>query len=207
MENIRDYLTKLINKKVTLSAENNKKIKDNYSMSLIDYTSIVCVLNCSLILFGSSHAPNAIISMLIGLFLLFYVGHRFYMFKIYLKGLKVRKKIKSSSIKMEELNKFYESLISKETLSKEEIEIFMDKIKIFKLEDNEMDYCIKKTISEEKLDFGNLLFMIKLYENIEDYFITKSDPILIKKSKIQTMNRRSKMEEDIFSELKEKEFV
>ena len=70
----------------------------------------------------------------------------------------------------------------------------MSKIKDFNLQEGEVDYCIKKTMSEEKdLDIGNLLFMFKLYENIENYSLTKNNPVLIKKTKIQIMKNDNKI--------------
>jgi hypothetical protein len=61
---------------------------------------------------------------------------------------------------------------------------------------------------EKDLDIGNLLFMFKLYENIENYNLTKNNPVLIKKTKIQIMKNDNKINEIIREDIiKEREIA
>ena len=206
---MKDYLIKIINEKLTYSEDNKNKIKNRFNMCLSDYAALISGLNCGIILFGNSFYPNVVLNTLVFLCLLFYISYSGYLVKKYFNGLKVKEKLKLNSINIEDLNDFYFTLMKEETLSKKEIEIFMSKIKDFNLQEGEVDYCIKKTMSEEKdLDIGNLLFMFKLYENIENYNLTKNNPVLIKKTKIQIMKNDNKTNEIIREDIiKEREIV
>lgn len=206
---MKDYLIKIINEKLTYSEDNKNKIKNRFNMCLSDYAALISGLNCGIILFGSSFYPNVVLNILVFLCLLFYISYGGYLVKKYFNGLKVKEKLNLNSINIEDLNDFYFTLMKEETLSKKEIEIFMSKIKDFNLQEGEVDYCIKKTMSEEKdLDIGNLLFMFKLYENIENYNLTKNNPVLIKKTKIQIMKNDNKTNEIIREDIiKEREIA
>lgn len=206
---MKDYLIKIINEKLTYSEDNKNKIKNRFNMCLSDYAALISGLNCGIILFGSSFYPNVVLNILVFLCLLFYISYGGYLVKKYFNGLKVKEKLNLNSINIEDLNDFYFTLMKEETLSKKEIEIFMSKIEDFNLQEGEVDYCIKKTMSEEKdLDIGNLLFMFKLYENIENYNLTKNNPVLIKKTKIQIMKNDNKINEIIREDIiKEREIA
>lgn len=206
---MKDYLIKIINEKLTYSEDNKNKIKNRFNMCLSDYAALISGLNCGIILFGSSFYPNVVLNILVFLCLLFYISYGGYLVKKYFNGLKVKEKLNLNSINIEDLNDFYFTLMKEETLSKKEIEIFMSKIKDFNLQEGEVDYCIKKNMSEEKdLDIGNLLFMFKLYENIENYNLTKNNPVLIKKTKIQIMKNDNKINEIIREDIiKEREIA
>lgn len=206
---MKDYLIKIINEKLTYSEDNKNKIKNRFNMCLSDYAALISGLNCGIILFGSSFYHNVVLNILVFLCLLFYISYGGYLVKKYFNGLKVKEKLNLNSINIEDLNDFYFTLMKEETLSKKEIEIFMSKIKDFNLQEGEVDYCIKKTMSEEKdLDIGNLLFMFKLYENIENYSLTKNNPVLIKKTKIQIMKNDNKINEIIREDIiKEREIA
>lgn len=209
MEKFEIYFTELINSKITLNEENINLIKSNYSVSLSDFASLSCGLNAGLII---SHSPHfSIANILLGFFAVFYSGYTFYLCKRHMKGLSIKDTLKSKNINIEDIKDIYTIFMKDISLNKEEIVTFMDKINDLMLNQNEIDYCIKKTMLEnENLDMGNLLFMFKLYENLKEYSETKNDPILIKKLNIQNIGKNKEQEEltiKIKEELKNKEFA
>lgn len=211
MEKLRKYLNLKINGKIKKSfSEDKNKIKLINDIEKTEVAiGILSLLGSGLLVFSGISTHNIDPTIIFAAFLTSGFGiFNIYHFHLKMKKRKeIIKKIKNGDFDIGMMNDIYQNILEKHFLNKEEIENFLNEIREIGLEEKDIDYCIKKTMTQTDLDLGNLFFMFLLYQNLEELYRIKNDDYLDKKLNFQKIKESINVDIKIRESLKKEKIL